>query len=511
VSTTGGKNRCQRPLSFDSGIVSIGDVSTRGFTPNSVFIGQNITSLDLSSGDLVLIGRNISMSAALPSFSVVGLGLDVSFGIGVSHVLAVDSTIGDAAQNCVSVAYSYLGSNQRDCFVACDSVVAEQTVSTQSNNVAISNSFVDDATVDGVAISDGMIGKRCDSIFSASNSRVSDDTSSIVAIGRGTTKNGSYDSVTLARGFVGHNQGRCFVACNSVLSDQSTPTSSEVIAIANSNVGDNNVKVVSLCSSVVNNDCFTVFSFYSGVQAGSSRIVSFASALGTSSSGVFAGLSGVGNNVTSTFAWNANVNDGVTEAVVMNGSLGSGGNYGIVVNGFIGANSPNCLVMANATIGDNCLANIVVGDGASAGDYVDNGVVLGRGALAPSGTVEAPLLNPIIVGYGASVSGTSGIAVGKSALSSGNYSQAYGQDAQAAQSHEVVFGALNGNGPAKINLFHAFNQSSSPTELFRFDSAAILNNGDSAMYLLYKDSSGTLRLSQVRVANGSGNLSVSPA
>ena len=511
MAITGGKDRRQRPVSFDSGIVSIGDVSTRGLTPNSVFIGQDITSLDLLSSDIVFIGRNITIYDVSPSFHVVGLGGDVSFGIGVSHVVAIDSTIGDGAENSVSIANSYLGSNQKDCFVASDSVITEQAVPTTSNNVAIANSFIDDDTVNGSSLSNGTIGKRCDSVFSASNSRVSDDTSSIVAVGRGTVKNGSYDSVSLARGFVGFNQGRCFVACNSVLSDQVAPTSSEVIAIANSNVGDNNVKVVSLCSSVVNNDCFTVFAFYSGVQAGSSRIVSFSSALGTATSGVFAGFSGIGNNVTSTFAWNASVDNNITESVILNGTLGTGSNYGIVVNGLIGANSPNCLAVSSATIGTNGLSNIVVGNGASAGDYVNNAVVLGRGASVPSGTIEAPLLNPIVVGYGASVSGISGIALGKSAVSTGNYSQAYGQDAQATTSHEVVFGALNGSGPAKINLFHAFNQSSDPTELFRFDSAAILNNGDSAMYLLYKDSTGTLRFSQVKVATGSGNLQVSPA
>ena len=511
MALTGGKDRQQRPVSFDSGIVSIGDVVTRGLTPNSVFIGQNITSLDLLSSDIVFIGRNISIYDVSPSFNVVGIGSNVSFGIGVSHAVAIDSTIGDAAQNCASIANSYLGNNQSDCFVACDSVITEQATPTLSNNVAISNSFIDDETINSATLANGIVGKRGDSVFAASNSRLSNDVSAAVGISRATIKTGSYDSAAFSRSFIGNNQGRCFVACNSVLSDQAAPTNSEIIAISSSNVGDNNVKIVAFCGSVVNNNCFNVFSFNSGVQAGSDRVVAFASAVGSSASGVFAGLSGVGNGVTSTFAWNANVDNSIDESVVINGSLRLGSSHGIIINGFIDTNSLNCLAMANATIGTDGLANIVVGNGASAGDYVNNAVVLGRGAFVPSGTVEAPLLNPIAIGYGANVTGTSGIAVGKSAVSSGNYSQAYGQDAQAAQAHEVVFGALNGNGPASINLFHAFNQAVAPTELFRFDSAAIVNNGESAMYLLYKDSSGTICFSQVKVAIGSGNLQVSPA
>jgi hypothetical protein len=182
----------------------------------------------------------------------------------------------------------------------------------------------------------------------------------------------------------------------------------------------------------------------------------------------------------------------VTNGIAIGASTTVAMEGGIAIGGLSGAFGLYDLVLGynSRNVSDSTGGNIIVGSNCAMGSLVGNSIILG-----PSAVVDNLSINAISVGYGAKV--------GASLESS----QAYGTNALATRSREVIFNAA-GTGTAGVELFHAPANLAGPLDLFRFDVTTIVNNHDTAMYLLYKDATGTIVMAPVVVNGITGALSV---
>jgi hypothetical protein len=176
----------------------------------------------------------------------------------------------------------------------------------------------------------------------------------------------------------------------------------------------------------------------------------------------------------------------------------------------IGVNSTGTAIGDGATIKTGSSAAHAFGSAAIIGQNTSWCLAVGSNPQVLDGSTNA-----IVVGRLAIIgpSTNAAVVIGLSARSDFTNSQAYGAGATASQTDEVVFGTptpVVGGGAGPLRLFHAYTALGGK-ELLRFDSDALVGALDSAMYLLYKDSGGTVRFSKVTVQATTGYLKVSPA
>jgi len=169
------------------------------------------------------------------------------------------------------------------------------------------------------------------------------------------------------------------------------------------------------------------------------------------------------------------------------------------------ATSDNSILVGkdNDSRGPGCIAigsNINIG---LAGECTDC-VALGPGTYIGGNSV--PIDYATALGGGARAQSNHSIALGKNAKVDYNCddSQAYGMRATTTMAGEVIFASPTN----PVNYFHCVGTAA--LDLFRFDLAAAAAAGDSAMYLLYKNSVGTLVLNPVKVEAVTGYLKVTP-
>ena len=333
----------------------------------------------------------------------------------------------------------------------------------------------------------------------------------------------------------------------------------DVVALGSIQIDDGCSDIVALGHCRYQRGTTQAFTFSSNVDFNCSRVVAFASSfVDFAQSNTFAfnsfvyGASG-GNNV----AFNCQMSDSLFTATVncvgFNGTMDPGVLDSTTINGTVGGSSYNCfshvstvgalngyvtafdavvenscynVIAFNAQVDNNSQDSFVVGNKANLTQYVSavsfysqHGSPYNSGAVALFSTLGASSQSPVAIwgtvgsvcDYSLTIFGTiqdgttNAIAIGRqSVVSSGcNGGQAYGRYATVNQAGEVVFGAAG----LPVGLFHAVGNGT-PLDLFKFDVAGAAVALDSAMYLLYKDGSGTLVMNKVLVETSTGYLHV---
>jgi len=253
------------------------------------------------------------------------------------------------------------------------------------------------------------------------------------------------------------------------------------------------------------------------------------------------------------------IGDNSGTSVSINSSLGAGSTGTLAVNSTVGDGVVACVALGGSTVGapggTACLYNTVIGNTSGVEDQLSNCVLIGGGngtssiiragasysvllgsrseittnsiactligthltsnsayciIMSVDGSVGATSDDSTVIGHGSSVGTGSGssIVLGASAsVADGAVSaQAYGTGAAATLSAEVIFNA-NAGGPG-VALFHAMSTASGNPDLLKYDVSAMSHPLDSAMFLLYLDSTGAILMNQVLVQADTGYLYV---
>jgi hypothetical protein len=558
MATTGGADRVLRPIEFASGQVSIGDVGTVCNGPSSNAIGPEVTTGPAAANSSVLgwlstvncprsvvIGNNLSLVQATTAVGrnvLVGFNDAFTSSVEVDNLVAigcdlVGPTVTCADQTLIGRALTPANSDSALCVGrvitlvdACNATIAV------GNNITTTQSGAQNVIV-GNALSMG----GDTSILISYGGLVGDNLTNATLLGRSSTIGAVGDAggdANLVAGFDCHtfDPAHGGVSRNTVIGSSSTVNSNNSTTLVATN---STVAVLSVQCTVVGTNLTL------GQRSPTSVLIGSASSIGDSSPdtvcvgpGATVGATGgscvcigpaasvdddqvscvnIGNHAAShssylvcmgTSASVAAGNDGSTainsqvlligniSQVAINGIVGgTGGTYrppftnafagtnvaiagavwgatsasSTAINGFIGESAAAC-VAVGGSIGQGCSGSVclagAVGDRSSA-------------SVALAGTVDAACTLSVAI-------------LGK-----------------ATAPQEVVFGTPRTDVTAKgVSLFHAASDLLPAVELLRFESAAIAANHDSAMFLLYKDATGTYVSNQVKVQDATGLLYV---
>jgi len=352
----------------DNSATVVGYSASMGTTSTSVFCFDGSVG---NTGNTIV---NFQSTISTSNYKVVAFNLS-TIGSGNATVVALQGGVGSNNTRILASNEANVGDN-------CDRVFAiASNVGNTCSNLFVVRTGVPTGTVNVIGMQSSMGTGCADLVLMGAGLGINN-----TKINAMTTSMGdSNDSVVAFQAGVGSNTKYVFAA-------------------AIGNVGDHAYKVGSILTSSVGANCSTTFACGAGVPDNANQVVAFWSALGITNLSVFAGASGIGNRVNGGFAWNSSILDDVTSGIAIHASLGLRSSFSTVLQGFIGNDSTYCLAMSGATIGD----------------FVDNGIIIGRGASVSSGTVGSHKIDPIAIGHNAVATGSYGIALGANSSANPN-------------------------------------------------------------------------------------------
>lgn len=479
MPTIAGKNREQRPVSFDSGIVSIGDVVTLGTGTNSVTVGQGSTTTDDSS---VTVGPNNttagfnSVTVGHGCSNVGGSSITVGYsnnlvpyappvpGLFFNTIVGFSSSIEQGSGAVRSIGNICLGNDSHifDCIYA---IAAAQSSIQPGSDVSFASgqSSIDTNSFNCFAASASSIGKNQQASVAIGQSTIVDnDTPFDITVGA--------NNLALAHSYIGNN-----VQNVTAISSANVGDSSSIVVAFKTTVGatcSNDFGFAATLDSTVTTS--TAFGPNAHLYSHASDIFSFRANAGTYSSrmalfngsyapdGVPAGptfpchdlalfnASYVGTNSHNVFAFDSHTGATAAHSALFNGSSSGNSNSGVTL-----LNASSTGVNCSAIFGHN--SNIGVATGAviqcaAFSSTVGNASTqsfawlstIGNSSthnIAMESTIGNTVSRSIALG-GASVSNTvhNGIAIGQTAQATGNHSVAVGFGATAG-ANAVVFGS----------------------------------------------------------------------
>jgi trimeric autotransporter adhesin len=502
MAITGGKIRLFTPIAFADLKVSIGDVYTSVAGDGSVGVGQAAIctlhdSVAVGNSAQTFGGTSTAVGAqtqAHGDFSTaVGNG-SRTYGI---ECLAIGSVAysGPTTNRTISIGAGASASAGNDSIVigtSAHSLLADQTIVVGNLSEAVS--------LNGISIG---------------NEAYSDGPNDVVVGPSASTTDGS----------LGNN---VVLGYNASVDSTVTPSTNSIAIGPLSYVSDSDSVAIGSSASAPGPYCIVI-----GRQAKSGLLGSQNIVLGDQSSvtddgayvqnvviGPYASVVGtfcivMGNN--SSAGRNTPALTPVTQSVVIGaGAAHTLSNYSITIGvSSLTRGDYDIAVGANSGSGPGSLgSNIVVGNAA----YIDSSVTPSSDSIAIGSTSLVSNSHAIAVGdhttisgqYSIALGGNSsvaadfGIALGASATVNGNLGIAIGFGAIAGAS-EIVFSSAAAGGVSKFEVVS--NVVGNP-DLFKLDTSTIVNNHDSAMYLLYKDATGTVVMAPVTVDGVTGALTV---
>jgi hypothetical protein len=513
---------------------------TIGFTSENDGVGGiilgNYSSIPGNCGNTIAIGNNCVVGAnSYESLCMHGASIGTYNGVGAAFNIAIGRTSSIADGTSCSIILGGFNGGGNSIATQCVGVYligGRGSVGTLTNDSVAIGTYVGIGTASSstVAIGDGpRVGDNCDHGICIGNSSIgtvggTGPTSDNITIGhansipdgvvrgivigvRSSVDVGSFDCIAMGREVLVQSQNSIAIGTSTSIGK----TCDQSIVLGGT-VSDGNRRSINLGGRIearaqsVNNHGPIAIGFGSriaminaGTDVNASIVIgAFATvndnAAGdpTDSMNVAIGYgSQVGGGRCVGLGPQCNVGDANESIAIGYQAQANGGDHGHIVIGGRAKTGNTSVASAGA---------VVIGYQASALDSDYHHIVV-VGAGATSSTLET-----IVVGASASgnSSGAVAIGVGASVLATHTNSQAYGRNAVTTQAQEVVFGATT----APLKLFHAFyDRAATPInpELFAFRGDSVVNNGDTDMYLFYKNNAGTFLTAQVKI-DASGYL-----
>ena len=502
-------------------------------SPYAVVSGTGNT-VNLISPNTVVQGVGNTVAGGASNSTILGTGNTIGAGSTENTIVGTNSDIEDSCTKCATFGDgSLIGKNATNCY-AFDSTIAP--VGTSASKVAAFNSQVydtiDQATAPADTFASGSTVYRSTNVvaFKATVGTPFGDTSNIFAWNTsnvGDLNAGCHDVVAL--GGIQVDDGCTHVAAFDHCRFQRGTT--EAFAF-NSNFDFNCQRVVGLCSSFLDTAMTNTFAFNSEIFGyGGGGNVAFNCPMSASLFPSNVNCVGFNSTMLSTLtnctAFNSTIGSDTYSSFAQVSTVGASNGY---VTAFDSVVVDGCynVVAFNTDVDSNSSDSFVVGNRTNATQYVrtvsfysQHGSPYNDGAVAIFSTLGSSSAAPVAIwgavgtnsNYSLAIFGSVGdassssIAVGRfSSVPSGmSGSQAWGTHATVSQSGEVVFAGSS----SPVTLFHVVG-TPDPLDLVKFDLAGAASALDSAMYLLYKNTGGTLVMNKVLVEATTGYLHVAP-
>lgn len=367
MALTGGKDRSQRPTSFDVGTVSIGDVSTRGFAVDGVFVGQRITCLNPANEAIIAIGRDILAMDSRPMRGVIAIGENIILdstgfnalfssvviggfakpgieGVSIGHSSEVPSSLIPASYNTSVGAFAIITGTGVPNPVSYNFCGGYSTIVESFTCVAI----------------EGQIGSGCTNSVAIAGQVASGLGSSTDSCGiaSGHIDGPNNNCVALASATIRGNNHASFAACGCLINLNSTFGHNN-IAISSSSIGLDNTNTIAICGSTVGDTCHDIFAVSTSVPANTVYIIGVQSVMGTGCTDLVLLGSRVGiSNYKITAISISQVGDSNQSVVAIQGGIASNNNMVFAsVASNVGERGYLVTSMVNSNVGDDC-ANV---------------------------------------------------------------------------------------------------------------------------------------------------------
>lgn len=349
MALTGGKDRSQRPISFDSEIVSIGDVSTRGFARNGTFIGQRITCLNPLNTSIIAIGSDILAVDSTNMSGVIAIGEHIVLdstgfnplqssvaiggftrpgieGVSVGHGAAVPDSLASAAFNTAVGAFAIISGIGNPNPAAYNFCGGFGTIDESFNCVAIEGG-IGTGSLNSVALA----GTAGSGLGSATD---------CCAIGSAHIDGPNGNCVAMSLSTIYGNNFNSFAASASTINFNAR-FGNNIIAIATSTVEHDTSNTAAFCGSNIGDTGDKIFAFNSTIGISGSSVVCFDGSSGSTS-----------NTVTNFHSTILNSNYKVTAFELS--TIGSSNTSVVAFQGGVGSNNTRILAFNESNVGDSC-------------------------------------------------------------------------------------------------------------------------------------------------------------